>query len=574
MKKTVLILFLYFSITVVYSQSGTQTLKSQVFDAETEEPLAYATVYNTTEQIGTATGLEGRFNLPKVNSLDTIIISYIGYTSDTLLVRDVPERIELQTSIQVMAELVVTPDDEKLNLFKLINDLNSYEKAPVQQSKSYYFLETFLNGTRVETLESYYNGDFKGYDIINLALKKGRIGLTDLDGRYYLSTETSKTFRYHSLFKGNYLFPDNPLSISRKKLKKIYALNLQYKTRQDGDEVFVIDFSPKKDIGDYYSGTIWLIPQKNQILKIALHIDNAQVIPFKAFGSNKIRRMDMEITKNYEYNDEYPRLTSMDFNYSVTYSDLKGKTQVANSQAFIAAYNYKELWNLPAFTFSQTIHEDYRNITLSDYNTDFWNNEKEFRLFEKKEIVDKFISENYLNQGFKLPRSKNSQLQYPYVHWDKKRLRLGQADENKIREQIHAGIHKSKRYALGVELYLDINRIDTSTVFELYTIIDPVKTYYYYFMEPEDHVFVNLYFDLMEIERRKLVQELETYAHLTREIIEQHYQEHMESYNKRIVQLVDETNHGKDRTQLEKWNLIVEREIGINNIKQFGLNNN
>jgi len=570
LRYSVLCIFLFCAYTL-QSQNAAFDLELSVLDADTEETLAYATVYNTTQGIGTATNLDGAFSLPACESQDTIIVSYIGYTTDTLYLNEIlPLKIRLKTNTQSFAEVVVTASDDLKFLYDLVSGLETYHDAPARTAKTYYFLETFLNDQRVETLESYYNGTYTGYDVQQLLLKKGRIGLGDNNGRYYLSTETSKTFRYHSLFKGNYLFPDNPLSVSKGKLRRLYKLNLRYRTIEQGREVYVIDFIPKKKKRKYYGGSLWIDVERNCILKTTLNIENAEIFPFRGIALNRILSMDMEITKNYIYDDHAPQLSTMDFNYTVYYEDALGHKQMAHTQAYIAAFNYNELFKLPRFNFSETIHEDYRNITLAPYDAMFWKQNLEFRLYEERAEVDQFIEKNVLSGTFVWPASSaDQQLQYPYIHWDHKRLMMREASAKKIHHEIETGKHRSERYQLGIKLYMDINESGESLSYRLISILDPVETYYHIFITPADRIYMNLQFDLMEIERRELDSRLKMIPELTRDTINELYDQAMEHYRETIASMVIETKHGKNSNAMITWNEQVNRKLGINNRKLF-----
>lgn len=63
-----------------------QELKGRVLDANTNEPLIGATILWLGTDKGTATDVNGSFRLARVSGADRIIVSYIGYSTDTLKV--------------------------------------------------------------------------------------------------------------------------------------------------------------------------------------------------------------------------------------------------------------------------------------------------------------------------------------------------------------------------------------------------------------------------------------------------------------------------------------------------------
>ena len=110
--------------TQVYAQSITQTIKGNVYDIQTKEPLMGATVIilNTEPLIGTRTDFDGNYNIPKVTlGRQSIRVNYIGYESviiPEILISSGKEailNIGLRQSISEMGEVTVTPDIIKNN---------------------------------------------------------------------------------------------------------------------------------------------------------------------------------------------------------------------------------------------------------------------------------------------------------------------------------------------------------------------------------------------------------------------------------------------------------------------------
>ena len=88
---------------------GQYSLKGRVLDAETLEPLLFATVFISNSSIGTSTNKKGEFDLSIPEGNHELVISYIGfqpfsYTISTKVLRSfyefriLPETIELEGS--------------------------------------------------------------------------------------------------------------------------------------------------------------------------------------------------------------------------------------------------------------------------------------------------------------------------------------------------------------------------------------------------------------------------------------------------------------------------------------------
>lgn len=103
MKKYLFILF-SLSFWAAYSQQ----LKGKVM-SETHEPLIGATIQVLDESLGTITDVQGQFELSVNTSSKTLIISYIGYTSDTIVAQSgVPISVHLKESDQQLKEVTIS----------------------------------------------------------------------------------------------------------------------------------------------------------------------------------------------------------------------------------------------------------------------------------------------------------------------------------------------------------------------------------------------------------------------------------------------------------------------------------
>jgi outer membrane receptor protein involved in Fe transport len=104
MRKLLLVgLMLLMSITTFAQVSG------KVFDSNTSETLPGATIIIDGTSVGVVTGFDGTFSID-AKSGDTLVISYLGYTSFELLLSDITSEynIQLIADQNVLGEVVVT----------------------------------------------------------------------------------------------------------------------------------------------------------------------------------------------------------------------------------------------------------------------------------------------------------------------------------------------------------------------------------------------------------------------------------------------------------------------------------
>jgi hypothetical protein len=80
-----------------------------------------------------------------------------------------------------------------------------------------------------------------------------------------------------------------------------------------------------------------------------------------------------------------------------------------------------------------------------------------------------------------------------------------------------------------------------------------------------------MYFDLYEIHRWHLIEELKSLKNPTRQEITKTYDEEMKNLYKDLDRLKKETQQGYKKEGLKKWNKLIEKQLGVNNFEAFGI---
>ena len=576
MEKLTFILLLILLASGAGCQNPTKffSIEAKISDISTNEVLPYATVFNKQQSNGTASNSEGYFVLPDNRIGDTVLISYLGYEDRILVLsEDLPDTIQLNPYSTLLNEVVITAKSDYL--YKLISQLKKKKKTKTKSSKTYFFLESKIFNETVEIIESYYNGEYANLGLNDLYIKKGRIGLKPHKNRYFRSTESSRLFSMHRAFESNKLFPENPLSLGDKALRRSYVLDLKNRYEENESEVFVIEFTPKDNQAQLFNGTIWIDKTNGHLLKLVLRIKNSQIHPFVPIGFNTIEEVDMEITKSYEKINGEPFISSLDFNYDVQYTDTLGNEFIAHTIAFIKAFDFNKTFQLPYFDYTRHYHEDYRNITATPCDTFFWKHSNEFRFFARQGEIDQFISKHQLNKGILHPESKRDsalyQLQFPYISWESKRFKMRQASFEIIEKSKRSKPFEIDRYSLGTKIYLDINQINDSLTYQLYSILDPVESYYHFLISNQDLAFMNMYFDLTEIQKRRLDKKLKVDRNPSIESVKREYDQHIQELEEMQRQFIGETSRGKNMQKMIKWNQYIHENLGVDNLDYFKL---
>ena len=124
------------------------------------------------------------------------------------------------------------------------------------------------------------------------------------------------------------------------------------------------------------------------------------------------------------------------------------------------------------------------------------------------------------------------------------------------------------KYHLGVKLFVDINTyLDSTSIFSA-TIFDPYVSFYHLPIDNKTHCFINMYFDICEIERRKLENEMKASLKDVKQF-DKTYQELETRFEFIKTQYLKEVDRGTNEPEMKKWNTFVFDQLGINNLAIF-----
>ncbi|UKN02189.1 DUF5686 and carboxypeptidase regulatory-like domain-containing protein [Paracrocinitomix mangrovi] len=545
-------------------------LGAKVVNNNTKEAVAFAKVYSVKSGKGTVTNELGEFKLKEISCYDSLRISFIGFETKTISVVDliVSNTIKLNEKENLLSTVNVLADNSFL--YQLVISCAKNKKTPSQQAKTYFQLESSSNGKTVEMLESYYNGTFKDYNVSKLDIKAGRVGLAHQNGHFVLSTETSKAILEQDLFKPTSLFPANPLSQSKKELYTNYSLSLSQKFAEGENQIFAIRFTPRKEANNFFSGIIWIDSASSSLRKIQLEIENSNISPFAPSGStSKISAVDIQISKTFNNIEDETYLSEIQFNYQFDLVSQNGSVYTVNSKAYLYAFNYEEIFDLPFFDFVEGMHQDYLSISAFPYVESFWQSDPQFELYQHHQKVTNFIKNDaqisnddifrhnqYRDRGF---------FNNEYVGWNENRIVITERKlDNNYQDK---GIIAGSRYNLEAQIFLDVNTVNDTVVIYTKSILDPFRSYYSLDINNASLAFINMFFDLIEIKRRQLDNQLMNIKDFSE--IKTLYTKEIADLNEITTRFFKEVQHGTEADEMIKWNSYIKGNLGIDNLDIF-----
>ncbi|MEI6884214.1 MAG: carboxypeptidase-like regulatory domain-containing protein [Bacteroidota bacterium] len=574
----------------LWSSFSQNTINGVIRDAKTGEALPFSSIAVKSTARGTIANAEGYFTLASNLNKDTLVFSYLGFDALEIPAKELIriKTILLKRKDILLQEVVVHSNDDYL--YEILNqcrkNLLKYHNDKV--SKVYYGIETQTKDQPVELLECYYNGCFNGASISSLLLKNGRIGIAEMDKRYFLTLNSSKGISQMSLVYQRDDYPSMPLQMTKKEAKKLFKLSLG-----PGDnETVHITFNPRKKENAQFSGDLWIDRKTGALLKSDLLVKNAEKHPFlPLFPADSICSLDLNITHTFEKEGLSNKLDHINFSYRITYKSVRDTPTVAvpsiikrdiMTRGIMYFYDYGNPFILPFFEYDKDV-EDYRKISIIPYNDFFWDNNNTLVLTDKqKENLGFLAKEGYLvnyrddnfgNDFLRIRHSDSTSSSFyecNYYFWSPaKRIMLNRKlYQNRIypQEKINNSI-LSNLYSLNVQFLLDVTQKDGTYNFRSYTVFDAVQTFYHLEEEPETKAFLNIFFDICEIERRRMENQLNSSAN-TIQKIDSIYKDALNRKDEITKQYLKEVKLGKARPDMAKWNDYVFQNLGIDNLKQ------
>lgn len=572
---SVVLLLGLFCETQAQEKSSSIVIEGVVADSSSDEKLVFATVYNRTSNKATITNEEGYFQLSIESFQDSVVISYIGYKSQTLTL--MPNKRSYQVALEPtsfdLKAVTIKPRDYSY-LFDLIQACKEKRNTESVTAKAYYQLKSYTGGNQIELVESFYNARINGYDLLSLELKSGRVGLREHNHTFFRSLESSKPIYKHKLFLTSEYFPTNPLELKVKKAERKFHIDLiQNYQDETSDSVYVVFLYPKKNRENNFSCKLWINATDTIIQKVefeGVNLSAYPIIPVDKF--DKLTKKRLKMTKTFTQNEHGVFFEHVDFQYDFIYNKSGDSSYRVNTEVVLFTYDHENPFILPKYGISTKGLTDYQLIGALPYNHFFWNENDELQLHDTTNKNQKFLNHpnTITNQNFKEKHSKLSSLfSYPSFFWSKSRFAFKTLEKNT--DFIYS--RENPYYKLSFGIYLDYNKYNDSINLLSKSIFDGFRSYYLFYIDETANCFFNMYFDLYEGERIKFIQSLSVES-LTQNRIDSAYSKTLREIRKTVEQFDSEVERGRNFENFKRWNSYIKESIDIDNIKTFGLSKN
>ncbi|MEQ8909540.1 MAG: carboxypeptidase-like regulatory domain-containing protein [Vicingaceae bacterium] len=570
------LLFCLFSFSFLLSQAqDLQEVVGRISDAQNGKPLPFATLV-TSSGLGSTTDEEGYFKI-KVKAAESLRISYVGYQTKEISLADSSDFLNIALVPLVTEIQTVNISAKNDYLYKLV----AYARFSLAQksdtARAYYSLATTIDDAPIERMEAYYNANIQGYDLQNLKLKNGRIGIRPFKERYFVSVRSTYALLLHKLTQQPDYFPESPIGLGKGRLKRNFKLQFDGRYWDEkGNRIYRIAFEPLKDKERSFSGTLWVDSARKAFVKVELRKQQTATHPFlPLFKDGEIESADIFIRKQFTLKGNWYYLQSVDFEYHLDYRSRKDELQKIKTKALLYAYDYDRPFLLPRFEFPEGLTNEYRQINALPHQSEFWDHPERFQLPDIAGETQAFFTSSKTHRAKdalqKSRISKHHLFEHPYSIWNGQRIVMRNEPIKHSQKPSHYNQFevnvRADLYQFKVQLFLDLTQWQDSLSTHTAAIFDPYQSFYRYEQDSLSAVVLNLYFDLAEVYRRKLAQAIE--KENKRGAILAAYRKVKEAYQAEAALFLADVELGQNRFALRSWNDKLRQETGIDNIALF-----
>lgn len=565
MKKTLILAVMLLNYLFAFSQNK---IEAVVFDPVKNQPVQYAKVRIQNNNSGVLTNSEGSFRIDH-SEKDSLVITHIFYPKKIINPNDFAsnDTIFLYQKVQEIVEVTVTGDKEKLyNL--IIACKKNLSKMDKSESRAFLSLESYSDQVPLEMIQAYYNAEINSNGINDLKLKTGRIGLSPQDNQYFVSLGTTNVLlRSKLLYSKKNKLPLSPLQVSKRKLKKLYRI--KFVSMENGLHKY--NLVPKKIKEQLFEAFLYIDKVKERIHRIEYIVDDLIQSPFVPINqTDSIDSINIKIAYNYEYNDTKGKLDNIEMKYNFLYQNQVAERKI-NSHCLLLLYDDKSLFKIPLGTFNSNSSSDYEKITYQPFNRLFWENNEVICPDKQAVENERFFQKNGVLLNFDSLEHNNEKLKSKIIFWDRKRIFLDQINGEfnyNVSANTLLDYHNlttlSDHYNLVANIYLDQNEFNDSTHYDLKTIINLDESFYHLKKNNSTLCFINLYFDIIEVHKRKLEHKLSQHKWSEKQV-DSIYFDVQEKLNNYLKEFIKDVDYGKNPLQLKDYIDFVLSELSIDN---------
>ena len=376
-QKSILASTRIFNDTIGYNE-----YKGKVIDGKTKKSLVFSSLTVNETNISTITNTQGEFLLkvPKIYSKNNITISFLGYTSKVLNLKDFNSKtiIKLETYIEELSEVKISVKDAQSlilevlkrkgdNYFDELTTMTAFYRETIKKRRSYVSLSEAI----VKIDKKPYTNSKK--DFLKLYKSRKKTDYSRLDTVAFKLRGGPFNTLYIDVMK-------NPAFFFSEEMINIYDFTFDKSTKIDNKIIYVVNFKQKPHIKNpFFYGKLYIDAQ-------SLALTNAK---FQLNLENKEKASRIFIVKKPKGAKVYP----IEADYQIDYRVKDGKWYYGYSRIQLG---FKINWDKKLFN---TIYHTTMEMAITD-----WKTNPTKKLIKPKERMKTSIIMSDQTLGFSNPK--------------------------------------------------------------------------------------------------------------------------------------------------------------------------
>lgn len=461
-------------------------------------------------------------------------------------------------------------------LAKLLLQCSEGKVEQVSKANAYYELRSFIDNQQLELVEAYYILDQDTYGPSAAKLKTGRLALAPRNKRFFASQATATALISFQLTDPNNGFAYSPFNVGKRPQKYFRFWLADTVQAAAQDTLLEIRFAPRKNDGKSFSGTVWVNPTTKFVSQLDLQCKHCVQHPFlPIFHVDSIKDFDLQLLCAFQNGAHGPVLSQIQANYAVHYSSRMHQTDtvdcILRTEAKLKVYAADSCFTEPYFTFEEGVCE-YRQILAYPYASVFWKSNPEPWPVKAVQQRNQFYYEQATLRNQLLEDGQvavNRFFEHPFIQWSENRVLIREALPQSVETKPPNG-DVSSLYKLEVQLFADLIPTADSLMLLSTCVIDPYATFYHLPVDKYVNCFINMYFDLCEINRRNFETKCRE-EKLNTERLATLYKQTQQELELRLNDFLTQVERGQNRKAMLKWNAFILEQLGIDNVALFSL---
>ncbi|MBP8824527.1 MAG: hypothetical protein KBH07_12875 [Flavobacteriales bacterium] len=390
----------------------------------------------------------------------------------------------------------------------------------------------------------------------------------------------------------NSAFPATPLQYrSIRKLRRDFDITV-LSIGQGPDEPYHLGFAPKDGSGAFFRGELRVDRATATVRSLDLECLHCTRHPFQPLGQeDELREVDLQYRQSFGRWQGRPVLNTVEIGYAFTYHTGARSARLAEqdpgfrndwrfqTKGILHLFAPGESFILPLFG-NDAGQTDYRKVLSMPYDSAFWANAPSLvRTLRQQQDQALFAKQGLLlgndRQWGDTDTARRGFFKGNNAFWSPQlRVRMKSVLDSTAYAP-PSGKHEvatatANQLRLVARLYLNIDRTEQGYRTFSATVLDGFNSWCHLPDQRPTDVLLNIYFDLCEMERRRMQVALDRPG-LSLERIHTIHAAAERAIDQATGTFLRDVRYGADNRALGRWNARVRDALGVDNFLLFGI---